>query len=357
MLILILICLILCFIGYVLNNQITFYEFVGTCLISILVSLIVYGLCIIPSVNDTYFQSGKLIQIQHHPYFVEEYEQRHETTYQCGTDSNGHPRYCTRVWYTTEYARHREYWLAVDSLNQSLEISEKFYNQIKNDFGAKLKSKNDGRYYRCNYGGYRISGDNSLYYYDNETKTYNYPTTKISQWYNPIKRTKSIFNTEKEVLPYPTRSNWFSNNRDMTNHFKKQWDILNTIVYERIGANVILTTSTEDLKNYWMRGKKNDIIIQVDSIENPHSVKVFGWYESERLSTELETYILDKGINIDGIQHKILSYYIPFNFKKFDYLKYQLADWQYILVCVVTIIVLIGSYVYFSMNEFKRDIN
>lgn len=354
MLILVLICLILCFIGYVLNEEITWYEFIATCLISIFVSLIAYGFCIIPAVNDIYFQSGKLIQVQHHPSFVEEYEQRHETTYPCGTDDDGDTKYCTRVWYTTEHAHHRQYWSALDSLNQSYEISEVFYNQVKKDFGANLKSKNEGKYYRCDHGGYRISGDNSLYYYNNDTKTYNYPTTRISKWFNPIKRTKSIFNTEKSVLLYPTQNNWLSTNRDMTNHFGKQWDILNTIVYERIGANVILTTSTEDLKDYWMRGKRNDIIIQVDNVEKPMSVNVFGWYESERLSLELETYILDKGINIDGIQHKILSYYIPFNFKKFDYLKYQLADWQYFLICIITLIILLCSYISFSTNEFNR---
>ena len=349
MLSLILICLTLCFIGFILNKEITIEEFLGNCVISILCSLIVFGLCILPYQNDYYFQSGRLIKVEHHPYFVEEYEQPHEVCTSCGKN-------CTtcHTYYTTEHAKHSEYWMAYDSIGQKRKISKTLYETVKKDFGNNLHSINNGSRYRCNNGGYRIKGDNSLYYYKNDTNTYNYPTTAIAVWYNPLKKSKSIFNTEKDILAYPIQQDWFSTNRDMTRTFKKKWDILNTKIYQRIKANVILTVSKEDLKNAWMKGKYNDIIIQVNSIENPTEVKVFGWYKSERLSRELETYILDNGINLDGIQHKILSYYEPFDFSEFDYLRFQLADWEMLLISIITVLVMIGSYVAFSTNEFRR---
>ena len=147
----------------------------------------------------------------------------------------------------------------------------------------------------------------------------------------------------------------FSTNRDMTRQYKKQWDILNTKLYEKLGVNTILTVSKEDLKNSWMKGKKNDIIIQVDNIEHPTNVKVFGWYKSERLSAELETYILDNGINLKGIEHVILSYYEQFDFSQFDYLRYQLADWQMLIISIITILTMLFTYITFSTNEFNRD--
>ena len=348
MLTLIIVCVVLCYIGFALNEEITLEEFLLNVVISIVVSLVVFGFCIIPVPNDFYYQSGRLNRVEHHPYFVEEYEERHEESYACGKDKEGNTEYCTRIYYTTEHAKHREYWLAKDSLGQEKEITQRFYLMVGQDFG-KEKSYNGGRTYRCTHGGHRVRGDNSLYYYNSDT-VYKYPTTDIGSWFNPLKKSQSIFNTEKPT-PYPNRIDWFKNNRSPLG---KEWDILNTKLYEKMGVNVILTTSHGDLKHDWMRGKRNDIVIQVDDVKKPTVVKVFGWFGDEILATKLETYILDNGINLDGIQHVILSYYKPFDFSEFDYLKFHLADWQLILVCIFTILVMVGTYVTFSMNEFRR---
>lgn len=350
MLSLIIVCVVLCYIGYVLNEEITIEEFFLNCVISILVSLFFFGVCLIPFNNDIYYQSGRLNRVEYHPYFVEEYEQRHEEQYACGKDDEGNTEYCTRVYYTTEHAKHYPYWLAKDTLGQEKEITQKFYLIIGHDFGFE-KSYNSGRTCRCTHGGHRISGDNTLYYFTNDRNTYNYPTTAWGSWYNPLKRSQSIFNTEKN-LNYPSRYDWLANNRSPIK--RKDWDILNTKLYEKMGLNVILTTSREDLKHDWMRGKKNDIVIQVNNVKNPTTVKVFGWFKNEILASKLETYILDNGINLDGIKHVILSYYEPFDFHEFDYLKYHLADRQLILISIITIITMIISYVIFSTNEFRR---
>ena len=353
MLILCLTCLIICFIGFLVNKEITMYEFILNCVISLVVSLILFGFMLIPVPNDFNYMSGKMIKTSHYPAFVEEYEQQHTSTYACGTDSEGHTKYCTRVWYTTEHERHPEYWTKEDSLGQSWEIEPSEYDKLRIAFGNKGKTYNSGRSCRCSHGGHRVRGDNSVYYTNNDVNTYDFPTTSTQRWYNPLKRSRSIFNTEKNTVKYPVRYDAFKNDR-MNCKPSKEWDILNTKLYERIGVNVILTTSAEDLKNVWMRGKRNDVIIQVDKIDNPTKVKVFGWYKSERLSAELETYILDHGINLNGIEHVILSYYQPFDFSEFSYLKYQLTDWQLLIISIVTIFVMIITYYVFSTNLDRR---
>ena len=345
MLTLIFICLLLCLIGYVLNKEIVFLEFLANCFISILCAVIIYGICIIPFPNDFYYQSGKFVQVTYHPYFVEEYEDCWEC---CTEDDDGHET-CTEHC-STEHAKHPEYWTVKDSLGQEETISYEFYTQIKHKFGDRIKRFYEGRTTRCTHGGHRIKGDNALYYVDNETNTYEYPTTAYGRWFNPIKRTHSIFNTEKNIVEYPHRHDWLNNDRGLG----KEWDILNTQLFERIGVNVVLSTSQEDLKNIWMRGKQNDIIIQVDNIKTPTKVKVFGWFGSERLVSELETYILDNGIKIDGIKHVILSYYVPFDFSEFKYLKFQVADWQIILISIITLIVMCITYFQFSINDWRR---
>lgn len=358
MLEIVLVCIVLCLIHFVVNKEITLFEFTCSSVISIIVALILFGIMLIPVPNDAYYQSGKIIKVGYFPPFVEEYEQEHVSSYPCGTDSKGNTRYCTRVWYTTEHARHMEHWDAFDSLGQDVTISSAFYQQVKRDFGNGNYRVNTGRSHRCTHGGHRVRGDNSSYYTNNVSNTYKYPTTQLARWYNPIKKSKSIFNTEKATHEYPIQQDWRNNNRLMCGNFRLAWNIFNTKVYEAVGANVILISSDENLKDYWMRGKKNDIVIQVDNPTNPNKVNVFGWYDTERLSLELETYILANGIsekNLDEIRTLIVKYYVPFDFSKFDYLKFKLADWQLILIAIVTFIVMCVTNVIFATNDDRRD--
>ena len=54
------------------------------------------------------------------------------------------------------------------------------------------------------------------------------------------------------------------------------WDVLNTRIYEQVGANVILLNynDLEEVKDGWLSGKKNDIIIGfIGDYKNPTKVK------------------------------------------------------------------------------------
>ena len=274
-----------------------------------------------------YFQSGRINRVEYHPYFKERYEQLHTEYYSCGKDST-----CTRTYYTTEYLEHPEYWLAIDSLGQAKEIIEGYYNIISKDFGNKLIIDNSR--IRFEEGGECVEGDPNLYYYINTTDTYNYPTNRIARWSNPIKRTNSIFfNSEKEFIPYAQAYDWESTNRQRakTDIPQKEWEIFNTKLYEIVGVNVILVqlnkpSELQELKSSWNSGKKNDIVISfIGDYKAPTEVKVFGWYDTEILSSTLEEYILTHGIkheNLQEIKNIILRYYAPFDFNKFSYLKY-----------------------------------
>ena len=365
MIIIIFVCLIFCFLGYILNKQIHHIEFIGMCISSVLVSCIVFSLSCIPVVNDTYFQSGKYTTVSYHPYFVEEYQQRHEESYACGHDDEGNTQYCTRVYYTTEHDTHPEYYYVEDSLQQGSIIDKSQYNQIRKEFGNVLKIDRTCRFNHSEQK--RVKGDSNLYYYNNETNSYKYPTTKIVKWHNPLKKTDSLFNTKTQQIlrNYPIRSSWVSNNRmqikQKSNFTKKDWDILNTKIYEITKSNVALleVDSIEEanqIKYDWNTGKKNDIIICFSgNINDPSFVKVFGWYESEMLSVQLETDLLEKGIDLYTIETDIIKLYKPFDFKQFQYLALKQPSFlQLFLTFVVTIIIMAIFYACFSTNDLYR---
>lgn len=356
-------CLVICFIGYLLNKEIHHLEFVALCLGSVIISCIVFALTNIPVANDVYYQSGRFNQVSYHPYFVEEYEQRHEETYACGKDDEGNTEYCTRVYYTTEHDTHYPYYLVKDTLGQAAKIDKSQYEQIANEFGGNLRIDRTCRFNHSEQK--RVRGDSNLYYYNNDVNSFKYPTTAFGHWHNPLKKSKSIFNQEKDtILSYPGRYSWLNNNRMTTgklNFGKKDLDILNTKLYETVGANVILLQvnslqDVNDIKYGWNSGKKNDIVIAFGgNATNPDFVKVFGWYKSEILSTKLETEILDNGLNLDKIQHIILSYYEPFDFSQFKYLGFKQPElWQLIVTAIITIIALVVGYMCCCDNDLNR---
>ena len=349
MIYIILVSLLLCCFGYIINKEISTKEFIILCFTTVLVSLGAFLFTCIKFPNDVYYASGKLIEVQYLPAFIERY------TYVVPVKVGKTTTMQTRVGF--DY--HRERWVAIDSLNQFNDITKSEYEQIAKDFKDNEHVKKNSRLNHCN--GVCISGDSNLYYYENKINTYKYSTTLMLPWHNPIKKRQSLFNTEAKYKEYPKRYDWFLNDRLLAQNgviTKNDLDIFNTKLYELNKSNVIIikVKDIDDLnktKLAWTNGKKNDIIIAfTGNIEKPTNVKVFGWYAEEILSTALETEILDNGINLDRLFIIIIKYYKPFNFEQFSYLK-QPTAMQYIITIILTLLCMIGLYWYFCNEDIK----
>ena len=272
MIYIILVSLLLCCFGYIINKEISTKEFIILCFTTVLVSLGAFLFTCIKFPNDVYYASGKLIEVQYLPAFIERY------TYVVPVKVGKTTTMQTRVGF--DY--HRERWVAIDSLNQFNDITKSEYEQIAKDFKDNEHVKKNSRLNHCN--GVCISGDSNLYYYENKINTYKYSTTLMLPWHNPIKKRQSLFNTEAKYKEYPKRYDWFLNDRLLAQNgviTKNDLDIFNTKLYELNKSNVIIikVKDIDDLnktKLAWTNGKKNDIIIAfTGNIEKPTNVKVF----------------------------------------------------------------------------------
>ena len=356
----IVICLITSIL-YIFNKEITLQEF----LIMNLCTMVVVGICFIftqlPIQNDTYFQSGRLITTYYEPEFVERYLQTHVVTYSCGKST------CIRTYTTTEYQKHKQGWYTKDSLGQKIGIRKSQYDEMVKDFGGECIVHRDRR--RFSHGGTRVKGDSNTYEYENVHNTYTYPTTKLESWYNPVKKSNSLFKgkpTGKNMdIPYPARNNYRENTRLLawTDFDGTEFDRFNTKLYEAKQCNVILLEAwnldvIRQAKEKWNTGKKNDIIIAyTGKYTNPDTVRVFGWYKSEILSNELQTYILENGIkkdNLDDIYSIIVKYYEPFDFSQFNYLTKPVQWWHILITLIITLIVWGFLYGDFTTNYDRR---
>ena len=342
MLLVILLTSLICCIIYVLNVEISTREFLLTILAIFLSVGIVYGVSLIPFHNDKYFESGRLIQTQYYPYFVEQYQQAHTVTVSNGKTTT------TYTYYTTEYAKHQPHWEVKDSLGKEWGVSKKFHNKIKNDFGNKCKITKP---YKCTHGGHVHKGDPYVYNYDNNTNTYKYPTNHIKTWHNPIKGKSSLFNNKVDLnIKYPKHISVYKTNRKLakTDITDKEWEILNTKIYEKVKANLILVEMKDSkefskLEDLWLNGKFNDLVICfVGDYKNPTNVKVFGWSDSSLVKVKLEQHILENGIqqsSLEELQQIIIKNYKPYDLSKFNYLTNPPSLLTIIIALIVSLVV------------------
>ncbi len=355
------ICIIFIIISavcYIFNKEITTKEFLILVLSIVLTSGICYILCKIPYPNDIYFTSGKIISVSFNPEFTEEYEQSHTVCHSCGKST------CCSTYYTTEYQKYPNQWIATDSLNQEWEISKNFYDLVRKDFGNKVIRTKP---YKCLNGGKIVSGDPYVYTYNNMTNTYNYPTNKVEIWANPLKGQNTIFNSKVDYKKeYPKSISCLETNRvQIKNINKKQWDILNTKVYEAVQANLIIlpidnSEEANKIESAWTNGKKNDLVICVKGdIKNPEYVKVFGWTKSYRVKRELEQYILDNGIvnnnDYNNILAIVVKFYEPYEMSKFDYIKKRITLPEIIASIIIVVIIFGCLYNFVTKNYDYRE--
>lgn len=340
-------------IFYISSEEISTREFfllLGALIIPV---IIIFAISKAPFPNDKYFQSGKLIQTQFHPFFVEQYQQPHTICHSCGKST------CCHTYYTTEYAKHQPYWSVKDSFDREWKISESEHYKMKYIFGnRKITTKPN----KCTHGGHVHKGDPYLYTYNNETNSYEYPVNKMSLWFNPLKNSVSLFKSKTDYkMNYPkSLSNYLTNRlQGKTNISAKDWEIFNTKVYERTLANVIAIqlNTNEDankLEDAWISGKQNDlIIVYTGDYKQPTFVKVFGWTKSSLVKYSLEQHILENGLqssSLDEMLCIIVKYYEKYDFKKFNYLTTQPPLWAYIVTVIVSI--LIG---FFLLEKFMNN--
>lgn len=354
MIFLIIMATVVAAIIYIVNIEVTTKEFLIMAAAMVAASVLVYVVASIPFPNDTYFESGKLIQTAYHPYFVEKYRMPHTICHSCGKST------CCHTYYTTEYAKHQPYWTVHDSLDRDWKVPQPFHNEVKVEFGDNMITTRPNK---CTHGGVFYSGDPYLYSYKNETNSYRYPTNQLSSWHNPLKRGKStLFKSKTEYKrDYPKSVDVYSTTRvdaadGITRH---DWDVLNTKVFEKKGISISLTklkTSEEakELENAWIKGKRNDLIICVKgSYKKPEFVKVFGWSKSSYVRYALEQDILQNGVKTENIEEIVTKYYEAYDWNKFGYLTNRPPFWVFLIALLL--VCSIGRFLYIEFTNNWED--
>lgn len=367
-----------CFLWYK-NKQVVLNEWLisgGAALFLAIVFNIVAVATIHNKTSDIETWSGRITSVEHWPEWVERWEQMHTESYPCGTDSKGNTTYCTRIYFTTEYDKHRETWRAnlnFGALNEQREISYNLYLQIKQELGGTIITDGTQPF---RHGGTFYKGDNSRYVTMNTTG-YLHPVNTQRSFVNKIKATPNLFQfvkvpTNIVVYGYPQNTDWNKSDRLLGTASilidSLAFDQMNSRLGPMKRVNVVMVGMGNKESTYgqyqqakWIGGKKNDLIITFGGGSQTAPAKwafVFGWTEKDIVKRNIETLLLTNPINnslLSKVEQEIKNNYVIKDWKKFDYIKIEPPTWIYLVYLLLMVGIQAGLYIWFFQNDMSKN--
>lgn len=341
------------------NKQIVWWEYIVGAAASLIFAGIFHAIVFASIGIDTETWSGEVIKATYHPYWHATWTETYTTT-----DSEGNTHFHTRI----KSESHPEYWDLDTSLSQNKNISKIKFEEVLKNFGGQMTIEKP---FKPHFDG----GDRNIYVAYNKTN-YIIPVTDKRNWKNRIKASKNIFNfvdipksLENSLFKYPENNNIFISDRVMGIAQKsidiQKWDALNSLLGPIKKVNVIIcgfdnsnTEYGQYQEAFWRGGKKNDLVICYgpDNIR-PIWCYVFGWTEKDLVKQNLQTVILNNGVNnnvIDLIKKEIYTNYQIKDWEKFNYISIDPPVWSYFIFFILTCIIQFGIYSMFKNNEFEK---
>ena len=330
-------------LSFIFSRKVHWIEWLASTAMAFIISGIMHGTAIYGMTRDIECLSGKIVKVIHMPQWIEEYQQRHEST---STDSKGKTH--TKVWYTTEHETHHEYWeshLDFGRIQETKRIDNNLYKEILTNFGGKIEI--NGKQSCSHLGGDFDSGDNNIYVVNNKTG-YIYPVTTTKEFKNKIKAAPTVFSfakvpTNAPVYLWPENPDYMRSDRvlGVCKINTREWDLMcsrlgpkNKVNPIIIGFNNVDSMMGKWQQAAWIGGKKNDLVLcyGVNGTNIVWSF-VFGWTEKEICKRNLETILLKNPINdsiIPLIEKEIIMNYVIKDWSKLDYITIEPPKWAYI---------------------------
>jgi len=300
--------------------------------------------------------------------------------YQCGTDSDGRPQYCTETYDCSYRDYHPEKWIAYGSNNEKIRIDKDFYNLIKSKFGNNVFVDQHRSYY---------SDDGDMYSskWDNDDKTLT-PVFSEYSYENRVQANRGIYEfkslSEKEIkhlFQYPDLPNRFDDPPILGNHPQKS-DANKLLQFHnaKMGAQYQLRLWLIIFKNepfetglnqesLWKGGNKNELVtcISIDDNNNPIWCNSFCWSPdgyagNDVLKIEIKDFIndqkdLDLKKTIHFIADKSKKLWKRKHFEEFSYLDVDLPMVAIIIIFMATVIITVATCLFAIHNDINDHNN
>ena len=309
--------------------------------------------------SDTETWSGQVTQVEHHPRWVEEYQ---EAVYR--TDKDGHQQFSH---YETRHRTHPEHWLAHDTIPRTLAIDAGTYHAFATTLGGQVVTT------RPHKSGFH-SGDRNVYTVRNTSGTC-LPTTALKHFENRVKAAPSVFSfarvpADLQVHPYPANGDPFHSDRLVgtarTAMPLPAWDQLNARLGARKKVNLILvgfpgtdTQMGQWQEAKWIGGRKNDVVLCYGGDPaKPAWTYVFGWTEAALVKRNLESLLLEQGVGVrvlPALEAEVCANYVLKDWSKFSYISVEPPGWAYVVLFLVLVVTQAGFWWWAHYNEWDKN--
>lgn len=371
---------------WLFNQHMQWIEATCTCIISLVISVVFYKVCVYFEMVDQEVWSGQVSQSRYVPRWQEYYEYEvYRTEYYTvtvddySTDSKG--RRNRSGSHTEQRSRqvfdhwesstrwHNSSWSYSDTLNGTRPTDENFYNLIVSRFGATGSAP--GSRTTSSHNSRFIGGDSNDYYAINKNN-YIFPTVTIKTWENRVKSSVNTYKYHAAVansmlFDYPLPVDSFNINRALGNTgiTALQIDQLNSRIGPTKKCNLILIgfgnvamELAQEQESKWFGGKKNDLVICVGGEPTkPTWCYIFGWTEADAVKVNLEDLIMAKGLSqatLPAIEQEINKDYVLKDWHKFDYLDPDIPMSKAWWLVLIQVIYCAGAITFCILNPFNK---
>lgn len=291
----------------------------------------------------------------------------------CCCDSKGS---CGTETYDCSYVQyHPPVWKIITTTNESIEITQNEYNNIKNKLGNE-------KFIELNRPSYTDDGD-EYYCSWNKDSTTSIPVTTLHYYENRIKAAdQSVFHFGKvnkdDIKKYDLKdysyivddykmSSVIGDNSNDAKLADEKIQYLNGLfghlkqvrIFVLIYKNQPIDAALYQ-EWYWFGGNMNEFVIciGIDNERNVKWCKPISWTRNEVLKADVKNFIQNQNklnfqLIVDFIQKNISKGFERRNFKEFNYLTVEPPTWAIIFVYILTILVNIGLSYWIINNEYE----
>lgn len=358
------------------RKQVTWFEYIGLIVLSILFTLMFKSIFISINESDTEYWGSYMTKIRHYDDWDEWVHRTCTRQVLKGYDKDGKPEYEEEEYDCSYRDYHQERWTYTDNYgNENYFYNKEEFDRAMAELGyPKMVFVDMHRHY------YTKDGDAQDYYWDGTFEN----SRTLTTWHNYTNKviaSRSIFrfedidkNKAKELglFEYPEIQGYDQKSLlgvRLDRLTEKKIKYLNATFGDRYQFRMYILVFkdkplviSEQQKSYWQGGNKNEFVLCLVYNTKTHKVdwcNPFSWCDSPKLEVTTKRYFREHPtLNLMGYckwLEQNIKLWKRKEFKDFDYIDVEMSDGQTVALFIIILLLDIGLSIFLIGNEFINE--
>lgn len=358
------------------RKQVTWFEYIGLIVLSILFTLMFKSIFISINESDKEYWGSYMTKIRHYDDWDEWVHRTCTRQVLKGYDKDGKPEYEEEEYDCSYRDYHPERWTYTDNYgNENYFYNKEEFDRAMAELGyPKMVFVDMHRHY------YTKDGDAQDYYWDGTFEN----SRTLTTWHNYTNKviaSRSIFrfedidkNKAKELglFEYPEIQDYDQKSLlgvRLDRLTEKKIKYLNATFGDRYQFRMYILVFkdkplviSEQQKSYWQGGNKNEFVLCLGYNTKTHKVdwcNPFSWCDSPKLEVATKRYFREHPtLSLMGYckwLEQNIKLWKRKEFKDFDYIDVEMSDGQTVVLFIIILLLDIGLSIFLIGNEFINE--